>query len=345
MENSEIIVSDQSDSTQYMQIPIKKKEFGNFVTDLLGQQETISYRNTETFVASHDWLKHIHHLLDQRISQQANANLVDFSATFKYEKGPNRKITTVDGFLNFNEAKMVRTESIKIIWTYLVHFPNKDTPEKQEIELHLFTDGLDRKKESLLVKLFKGSVIKFTIEHTERTWGDDMHTLLEREVESIIEEDSPYKGVLTVVSIFLAIGFFILGIFMPDYIEGLIREKEIAKLYLDYIPNGQSLMTMDMQNKLNLVLRLLDPTNQLYKVSEAYKIISFTFGIFLATYTLFLFDISKSSFILITTKDTDAKEKYDNKHKKSTLLTVLSFISAIGAGVLGNYLYYYLNLN
>lgn len=135
-----VLVSGDNSEDQYVQVSIKNKDFGDFITNLLGQPENISGVTVGTFEATHEWLVHLHHLIDQRIKQQSPSALVDFSAKLKYDKGPDRRITTIEGFLHFSEARIVSTKSISITWTYLVSFPNKPAPEKQEISIQLVTD-------------------------------------------------------------------------------------------------------------------------------------------------------------------------------------------------------------
>ncbi|MDM7480400.1 MAG: hypothetical protein P3W96_000020, partial [Halomonas sp.] len=77
---------------EFVKVPIKKKDFGDFITNLLGQPETISDKKIGVFEAKYEWLVHLHHLIDQRINQQAKSNLVDFSAVFNYRDAPERKM-------------------------------------------------------------------------------------------------------------------------------------------------------------------------------------------------------------------------------------------------------------
>lgn len=334
------------EESEFIQIPIKKVDFGNFVTDLLGQPEIIIFNKSGTFNVTFDWLKHIHHSLHQRITQQTNSTLVDFSAKFNYFQGGSRKVTTVEGFLNFNELKIVRTESVKIVWTYLVNFPNKNIPEKQEIELMVYNDNSDDKEnDSFLSKIFTMSRVTLEIRHTERTWGDDLFTILEREIISIFEKKDSLRKLKKFTILIFAIFFITLGLLLPEYMQGIIREKEILDIYGEYSKmSGQSIKDMTLNLKIDLIIRLIDPVNKIYQLPEIYRIISMIFAFGLSFFTYFIFLKNKISFILITKKDKDDKDNYDKKEKNSLIIKIIGYLFAIFIGVAGNYVYYLLNL-
>lgn len=341
-------LSDDEREDQFVQVPIKRKDFGDFITGLLGQPETISDKKIGVFEARYEWLIHLHHLIDQRIKQQAKSSLVDFSAVFNYRNAPERKITTIEGFLNFNEAKIVTTKGIKIVWTYLVSFPNKATPEKQEITLTLLTDrteivhiGATRVSRQTTSK---NGIIAYAISHTERTWGDDIQSLLDKEIGGLFEEEKWHNGVLEKAVVFLALGFFAAGFLVPDYIEQLIREHQTASLFASFVPNGQEISELSQEDKLTLAVNLLDPSNQLHKIDGWYRGISFIAGIFLAIFTIFSFDREKPSFLIITNEDKKHKEKCSHKESWGIWKKTISFMLAVGAGIAGNYAYYFLNV-
>lgn len=346
--NFNVHISGADSDAQYVQVPIKKKDFGDFITNLLGQPETIVGTRRGEFEVTYEWLVHVHHLLDQRIKQQASCALVDFSARFDYSSGPNRKITTIDGFLSFNEAKIVFTKGVELTWTYLVNFPGKVVPEKQEISLKLMTDkavSFTVGSSSLSQEVSNSTgVVRFVVSHTERTWGDDISSLLEREVETLFKPEKLVSKIVAYAINFLALGMLAVGIFVPDYIEHLIREKETARIFLSVVPVGGSVDGLSVDDKLNLVVKLLDPNNQLHMVAAWYRGASFLVGVGLAVVTKIIFSQSASSFILITNSDKERKLSCEKNQRYALVKSSLSYLLAIAAGVLGNYAYYYLNL-
>lgn len=343
-----LVVSGNDDDEKFVQVPIRKKDFGDFITNLLGQPEKIQERKSGTFEVTFEWLIHLHHLLDQRIKQQNHADLVDFSATFRFDSGPERKITTIKGFRHFNEAKIVSTKSLEITWTYLVSYPNKPSPEKQEIRLALMTDRSEvvTLSNTSIIKstTSKKGVISYSISHTERTWGDDIQTLLNSQIDTLFQKEPWYSRILAITVLFLMLGFFAAGLLVPDYIEQLIREKEWAAIYANLVPEGATIESLSVNEKLDLALRLLDPTNQLHNADAWFRILSFIAGVSLAVFTAVSFERNTPSFIVVTGEDKKRRDKHINKDRKSLALKTLSFSAAVAAGVAGNYLYFYLSL-
>ena len=68
-------------------LPVKKKDLGRFISGLLGQQQTIERDIDIKFNIDHSWLVNLHDLISQRIHQQADAHLTDFTSVIYFEKG------------------------------------------------------------------------------------------------------------------------------------------------------------------------------------------------------------------------------------------------------------------
>ncbi len=121
------------DANSVISIPVGKKDLGSFICNLLGQKQSLERTYDVVFEVDHPWLMNLHDMIDQRISQQANSNLINFSAVVYFENGSKRTITTVDAFRSYHETRPNISNGVKIVWEYLVHFPNRPHPEKQQI--------------------------------------------------------------------------------------------------------------------------------------------------------------------------------------------------------------------
>ncbi|WP_122516966.1 hypothetical protein [Pseudomonas viridiflava] len=343
-----LILSDDDSEDQFIQVPIKKKDFGDFITSLLGQPETINGRKNGSFKIDHAWLVNLHHLIEQRIKLQAKSTLVDFTAVVSYHDAPERTITTAKGFINFHETRITTTKSIVLTWTYLVSFPGKPAPEKQEISVRFIADPsiLITRPEAAFNRIDaqSGGLAIFTVAHTERTWGDDITGLLVREVDECFKSDTFYdkhNGVITGVSALVCVA---VGLFLPGYLEELIRYKEATNLFATALPNGISFSSLDIDAKLNLIITILQPSNQLHAVGTGYRILSLFCSLAIAVAVLTVFDPKKKSHILLTKKDITEKESYDKKERFKLFKALLSVVSAVALGVGGNYVYYMLHL-
>ncbi|GHX14138.1 hypothetical protein VCSRO60_3549 [Vibrio cholerae] len=342
-----LVMGDQSDDEQFVQVPIKKKDFGDFITNLLGQPEVIRDKKIGSYEASFEWLVHVHHLLDQRIKQQSRATLVDFSALFNYRDAPERKLSSIDAFLAFNEAKIVTTKGVKLTWTYLVEFPNKPTPEKQEISLTLLTDRTEvvhlGGTKVLRQTTNENGIAAYSISHTQRTWGDDIQNLLDKEIDSIFKKETKLEKFLSRTVVLVALAFFTAGLVVPDYIENLILERQLAVLFADYVKDGITLTDLSVADKLSLVLEIVNPSNNISTTSGWYKGLSFIGGLALGMFTLYIFDRDKPSYITVTNEDKNFKDKCNTSSKTQFIKKLVSFGFAVATGVAANYVYLYLS--
>jgi len=76
-----------------LEIPVKKEDLGVFISSLLGQPQSIERELYGKVDIDHSWLTNLHHLISQRIHQQADASLINFTAEIFYAKGLKRSLT------------------------------------------------------------------------------------------------------------------------------------------------------------------------------------------------------------------------------------------------------------
>ncbi len=106
---------------------------------------------------------------------------------FFFNNKLKRTLKSIEAFEHFSETKKILSHSVRLTWTYLINFPNKDTPEKQEISFYVAdkapSSSIPEDPVRRVVSMKdKVGVISYYINHTERTWGDDIETLLKQEV-------------------------------------------------------------------------------------------------------------------------------------------------------------------
>ena len=63
-----------------LSLPIKKKDLGVFISGLLGQKQSIERDIEASFDIDHAWIVNLHETINQRIYQQADAHLTNFTA-------------------------------------------------------------------------------------------------------------------------------------------------------------------------------------------------------------------------------------------------------------------------
>ena len=78
--------------------PVPKNSLGDFVTSLLGQKQSLERTYAVNFEIDHAWLMNLHEMIDQRVHQQARAQLTNFTAVVYFENGTKRTISTIESF-------------------------------------------------------------------------------------------------------------------------------------------------------------------------------------------------------------------------------------------------------
>lgn len=201
-------IQDEFPSDQYLVIPVGEREVGDFIASLLGQPQSIERETMGEYEIDLAWCHNMYHLIHQRITQQNESKLVDFSFEIGYQSDTIRRINTLNEFLHFNEHRPLTTNSIKIVWTYVVTFPNKPTPEKQQIEIFISKRGpAPRRNQNIFNIIFSAptlrreGVFSYKIYYTERTWGEDIDHLLSVQTDQILSTSSLLSRIID-ISIF-----------------------------------------------------------------------------------------------------------------------------------------------
>jgi hypothetical protein len=127
-----VVVTDNV-SQDAVAFPATPEKIGKFISGLLGQPQTISRQTSAIFDVDLSWFNHLHALIEQRIRQQNDAARTAFRAKIFYDGDLTRTIESVEGLQHFAETKKVRSTGIELHWSYVIKFPGKELPEKQEI--------------------------------------------------------------------------------------------------------------------------------------------------------------------------------------------------------------------
>jgi len=181
-------------------LPCSQEDFGDFVSGLLGKSQTIERAFRGTFEVGHQDIENTYHLLDQRIHQQNEATLIQFTAKLVYQDASSVLLNSLDDFLHYVEVRPIISVAVHLSWTYLIRFRDKRVPEKQQIEMSIVAGHASRRLSSLEEAMFffegfhdSGGYIEIKISHTARSWGVDMESLLTGHVNTLLKDESPLK--------------------------------------------------------------------------------------------------------------------------------------------------------
>lgn len=346
---NEIKNGDNNDEMSII-LPLKKHELGNFITSLLGQQQSLSRVNNRTFDIDHAWLINLHEMIDQRIRQQASAHLVDFAAAIYFENDAKRIITTIDAFKGYIETKKETTKGVTLVWSYLIQFPGKSHPEKQEISFFARVNPLENSTEvsrgfsSTLVNMAvdenEYSFIGYEVSHTERTWGDDIEALTSNQIEKVIRPENALSNIA--YNCFrwgLAIGLFAFFLIYPIYQSTIGSENAVAALMAEYnaINNEPYSITL-LSSKIDIIANMLE-AHATNKSKSAFTILTAFIAPILLFLTLRFTRKSSHSFIILSPADNKRRDSLLKKESRSIPLMLGAYLCAIAAGIFGNYGY------
>ncbi|MFA0485428.1 hypothetical protein [Vibrio sp. 10N.222.55.B11] len=342
---------DESDTV--ISIPVKKSDLGGFITDLLGQKQSLERTYNITFEIDHSWLVNLHETINQRISQQANSTLINFTAVIYFENGTKRTITSLEAFKGYNETKREVSSGVKIIWEYLIQFPNRPHPEKQQIS---FTASIYQRKKTkhlnpldiyleTLLAPGKESLINVQIDHTERTWSDDIESIISTSVLEVMKTKSVGFHIAQFAR--LAMLFVIVSLLMiyPLYNALTVPSDSLSSVQEQFLVIQAA--ASDGADMLNQKLDLIFETLTQIEESKSSSTIALLIGCILTPAILTIFLVVtrpiQSSHVLLSQMAILNRDKQQKRTKGKVCIIILSYIGSIAAGIIGNYGFQFIN--
>jgi hypothetical protein len=331
-------------------LPIKKADLGNFVADLLGQQQSIERVVDENFNIDFSWLVNLHELIDQRINQQNHSDLVSFSLIIYFENGLKRTLTSVEALKSYSETRKDIPVGVKMVWNYLVHFPKKSYPEKQQISFSAFRHkNKNEKVEKLsfektflreMVKKSERNTIRFQIDHTERTWGDDLEVVISNHIDEVVRKEGKadilFELSRMIFSLLILISGFVYGVFSA-ITNKLDDVRDIVAQYLELQASTKIDLSLISQ-KLDVIAKISE-INAMKDENLGLLFIYVFISTALAMIILFLTRRQASSFIVISSSSELYREKNLKKERRSVHILIGSFLLSVSASLVANYWY------
>lgn len=346
----------ERDSNENLSIalPMRKRDLGNFISNLLGQQQSFKRQITAKFDIDHAWLVNLHELLDQRIKQQADSTLVEFVAQIHFNSGLKRAITTVDSFNAYVETKKEAVVAVTLLWSYLVQFPGRPFPDKQEVTFHARVRREEyvkkEEKSNPVFNYIAGSIfaeqersfMAYSVSHTERTWGDDIESLLSNQVEEVIRhEGGVAESIYSCFRWALVFGVFVFLMFYPLYHTASNTASILNDLSVQYKSIGSGPASVAMLNKkLDIAIDMIKAVGA--KDRSAYLSLMIFLAPFLCAFLIRATRKNLHSFIVLSNCDKLQRDKLLKSERNSVRITIASYVFAVLAGILGNYGYSWL---
>jgi hypothetical protein len=337
-QNEEIVHDFQNG---YLTLPFNEGQFKEFIKGLLGTPQTITKRIRGNFQMELKDLQNFYDLIDQRITQQNNGKLIQLKTQIYYSDDSSVILSSYEELITYNEVKPIISRAVKMTWSYLIQFADKTVPEKQEIELMIITSPQKNVIEvsGMPVAFLSSGQIHLTIQHTARSWGSDIESLLTNQINSILIKPNKFKdyiqknsqliGLLTFAIFFLTC-FVTISITASNFNQNEITKTETVI---------KSAKTLDI--KVDAILNYLatNSQEQFSKITNIYMFFSFFVALILAIWIANLASNRIQSYLVLTREAKTAMEKSIKKGRNKFILFFVSIGVSIITKIVASYIF------
>ena len=341
----EIDSCQKNDNDNYaVMLPCNPNDFGEFISGLLGKPQTIEKAFRGTFEISKNNIINTYHLIEQRIQQQNDAQLIQFTVKIFYNDDTSVLLNSLFDFEHYNEIRPLESIGVTLSWTYLIKFKNKSVPEKQEINLTFNADTeLALEDDDSILRLFRPTGITCRINHTERTWGIDIEYLLTGHIKSLTKmptkpEQFIYKN-SGMIGLLAGLSFLISMMIGAWNTYSIYRDKYLENIntMANNIKDPMDFLTFKMNNLLDFVVG--GSESELSYIFSTVLLISFIISIILGTIISIKANNRPKSFVLLSQLAEDEKKKTEIKRKRNWMYFVLSILIGIITSIIGSILF------
>jgi hypothetical protein len=334
-------------SKGYLTLPFEGEQFKKFIASLLGKPQSISKRISGTFEVHLSDLQSLHDLVIQRVTQQNNGNLIQFTAKVYFTDESSVQLGSYDELVTYNEVKPIISEAVKLTWDFLIQFSDKDHPEKQVVEV-LIISSVDRQTiEANDIPLFfyrPNGEFRINIEHTARSWGSDIESLLTNQIKSLIKKENKYKSFARRYSNQISLGFAAL-FFLSCIIGAFKATNSFISSQLETVSSFNSDSAKTAADKISFLTSYVASgvSSQHYFQVGIFLlialIIAIVFGVWIEETAS---KIKDPSFVVITRKAKDYRDEIKEKMKQKWIWFFVSIGASIGTGIAANFIFKWL---
>lgn len=340
-ENSEIIDNQKG----YLALPFSEEQFKKFVIGLLGTPQTITKRIKGNFQLSLKDLQNFHDLIDQRITQQNYGHLLCLQTKIYYNDESSVLLNSYDELVSYNEVKPIISEAVKMTWSYLIQFEDKNVPEKQEIEIMIISSPLSNIIEDSDVPIFRvnqSGEIRISIKHTARSWGSDIESLLTNQINSVLLPDKKWKRYIRKKSGWIGVLaglLFLISTMISIFTTTVNFNRNEVRNVSAFIQNTNN----DSVHKIDYLIEYIASNSQnfLFLKSLCFIVVSLFIAIILGAWVEDLANNKTKSYLTLTRQSEKAKVEYINKSKRKTQFFFISIVVDIFISVIANYIFRY----
>jgi hypothetical protein len=300
-------------------IPCPLKNFGEFVSKLLGNKQVLSGEIFGSFDVGHNQISNIYHLVKQRVENQNEGTLSHFSITVYYDNGDSIIHNNINSFINYHPTENCYPVEVVFTFVYIIVFPASNVPEKQTVEVALASELHGRRQGR--TRYYGSGLFEYSIEYTDRTWASDIAGLLKNYGNTILEREHKVKDFLIknsdeVISYTCVIAFLATTIIWAFNSTSMLNaysketnSSELLLLISKYFINSFCVLVC-----LGLVLYII-------KQFSEYLI------------------IPQGSFIILVDQDSRRKERILKRRKSRWIANIFAWLLSVVASVVASYIY------
>lgn len=324
----------------YVQLPYTEDQFKDFLKSLLGSPQSLTHHlSGGAFEITQSHVRNLHELLCQRIAQQNGGVLANFSARIVYSDDSSAELGSIDEVTTYNELRDVTAVAIHLAWDFVIRFPERESPEKQKVQVSFLSRGHLVFDDSSVPFLYQNNAgfsgfITARVEHTARTWGADMQALLKNHLEGLFQQPSPIRR------------------FLRQHVTALLTLPSMALFMLLSVAGSLYAASRFASNHEPLdsdstiaILQHIDLAvssgewSRFYLGVFLFLLVAFVISAFFAVAMESAFVRSSPSFILFTAKDREAKQRVLKRQRRHWRRFTAATIGNVLVALLANWIF------
>lgn len=330
-------------------LPCTQDQFREFISSLLGRPQTITKTINGAFSLDRTDLESLHHLVTQRVAQQNHGTLLQFTIRIVFSDGSTVLLNSLEEFRHYTEIRPVVSMGAHLTWTFLVQFPDKQFPEKQDVQISILTASRSIKIDDDAGLHFFSSgptvgIFSLRISHTARTWGADIESMFTAQIQTLLKAVPAWKKWVNRHSGWIALGVGVtfamasLGAAFVSSQRFAASQATKARAVLEGITPGVG----DVQPKIDYILQSVVagdwPRHLFY--TGVFLVLSFIVAIVLGAWAGSSAENPEPSFLLLSRESEKAREQELRGLRRRWCQFALSVVVSVITSVIGNYLFF-----
>jgi hypothetical protein len=332
-------------------LPCAPEEFTEFISGLLGKAQTIEQVFTGPFEVHKNDIVNTYHLVNQRVNQQNAASLVQFTVKIVYDDDSSVLLNSLEDFRNYSEIRSLVSMAAYLSWTYLIKFQDKRFPEKQQIELAIVTekevDNVVQHTEDGIVihrrQMYGRNHILLRVNHTARTWGVDIESLLAGHINTWL---IPEKGLKKFISnhsgpigFSFGLGFFVLSMLGAYFTASRLVTAQVAAAKSLLESHGSA--ATSIAGKIDFLVQAAaqGAWPRFALGLSGFFFASIVLAIIAGAWVGTAAENSPSSFLLISKKAEERKVEVLEAQQRTSVKFIASLIMGVSTGLVANIIF------